>query len=250
MVYKFEIHPIFSKLEKSLITIKELFTANGTTIHKARNELKIIEVEGIKTVIKAFKVPNIINQFAYAYVRKSKAYKSFHNATKLHNLGINTPEPIAYIEFYKSTLLQESFFISRYYPYQLTMANVRDDNLKDKEAILKAFAKFTYEIHQKGVWHVDYSGGNILINRKEKGYEFSLVDINRMRFQRVEGYNGLENFNRMWFDEASLSLIAKTYAQLANLNQTVAISKIITYDSKLKRHVLRRRKMKALFKGI
>jgi len=249
MTYKFEIHPPFSQLETSLTTIKQLFTANGETIHKARNELKIIDLEGIKTVIKAFKVPNIINQFAYAYVRKSKAYKSFHNATRLHELGINTPEPIAYIEFYKRTLLQESFFISRHYPYQLTMANVRDDDLKDKKAILKAFAKFTYEIHQKGVWHVDYSGGNILINTVDAGYQFSLVDINRMQFRSISAYEGLENFNKMWFDEASLTTIAKSYAALANLDEQRAIKEIITHDAKLKHHVLRRRKFKALFKN-
>lgn len=248
MTYKFEIHPAFSQLERSLPTIKQLFSANGQTIHKARNELKIIEIEGIKSVIKAFKVPNIINQFAYAHVRKSKAYKSFHNATRLYELNINTPEPIAYIEFYKNTLLQESFFIARYYPYQLTMANVRDDDLKDKEAILKAFAKFTYEIHQKGVWHVDYSGGNILINPTDAGYEFSLVDINRMQFRSINAYEGLENFNKMWFDEASLITIAKSYAALADLDEQRAIKEIIAHDAKLKHHVLRRRKFKALFK--
>lgn len=248
MTYKFETDPLFSQIEASLPTIKALFAANGESIHKARNELKIIELQGIKTVIKAFKIPNLINQFAYAYIRRSKAYKSFHNASKLQKLGINTPEPIAYIEFYKNTLLQESFFIARHYPYTLTMANVRDDDLEDKEALLKAFSRFTYEIHQKGVWHVDYSGGNILINKTETGYQFSLVDINRMQFRTINTYEGLENFNKMWFDEASLRIIAKTYAKLAHLDEQRAIDEIIAHDAKLKSHVLRRRKFKALFK--
>ena len=249
MPFKIETNPDYPNFRPVLEKIQPLFTQNGKTIHKARNELKIIEIEGIQCVVKAFRIPNIINQFAYAYIRKSKAYKSFHNASRLQSLDITTPEPIGYIEFYSNSLLQESFFISKHYPYELTMANVRDDDLQDKTEILKAFASFTYDLHKKGVWHVDYSGGNILINRSEESYEFSLVDINRMQFRSVSNYEGLENFNKMWFDEASLTIIAKEYASLANLDEEQAIKEILDHDTKLKAHVLRRRKIKAFFKG-
>jgi len=249
MSSKIEVGPAFQNFTSILKNIRSIFGEGGKTIHKARNELKIIELEETPCVVKAFRIPNIINQFAYAYIRKSKAYKSFHNASKLQELDVNTPEPIGYIEFYKKGLLQESFFISKHYPYELTMANVRDDVLPDKIAILKAFAAFTYEIHQKGVWHVDYSGGNILINRNENSYEFSLVDINRMQFRSVTGYEGLENFNKMWFDDTSLTIIAKAYATIANLNEDRAIKEILNHDAKLKAHVLRRRKVKAFFKA-
>ena len=249
MSYKIQINPKYQQFISILKNLKILFNMNGHTIHKARNELKSISFESVSCVVKAFRIPNVINQFAYAYIRHSKAYKSFHNAMRLQSLNVPTPTPIGFIEFYQYSFLKESFFIAKEYTYELTMANVRDDKPSDKEHILKAFARFTYDIHQKGVWHVDYSGGNILINRTDKGYDFSLVDINRMEFRSIEGYDGLENFNKMWLDKASLTIIARTYAQLANLDQTVAISKIIAYDEKLKRHVLRRRKFKALFKS-
>jgi len=248
MSFNIEINSNYPKFSSVLKNIKTLFKKNGHTIHKARNELKVIKLENIPCVVKAFRVPNIINQFAYAYIRKSKAYKSFHNASRLQELNVSTPEPIGYIEFYKNSLLEESFFISKHYPYELTMANVRDDDLQDKTAILKAFAAFTYDLHKKGVWHVDYSGGNILINRTEENYTFSLVDINRMQFRSISNYEGLENFNKMWFNEASLTIIAKEYAILANLNQDQAVKEILSHDIKLKAHVLRRRKLKALFK--
>ena len=249
MSFKFEVTPAFENFTSILKNIKFLFEQHGETIHKARNELKIIKIEGVQCVVKAFRIPNIINQFAYAYIRKSKAYKSFHNASRLQELTVNTPEPIGYIEFYKRGLLQESYFISKHYPYELTMANVRDDDLADKREMLKAFAAFTYDIHQKGVWHVDYSGGNILINRNEDSYEFSLVDINRMQFRSITGYEGLENFNKMWFNETSLTIIAKMYATLADLDEKRAITEILEHDQKLKTHVLRRRMIKAFFKG-
>jgi len=244
-----ETAPSYEKFKSTLIDIKTIFHSGGESIHKARNELKIMELHNISCVVKAFRVPNIINQFAYAYIRKSKAYKSYHNSMRLGELGVNTPQAIGYIEFYKNTFLKESFFISKTFEYELTMANVRDDNLVDKKQVLEAFAKFTYEIHQKGVWHVDYSGGNILINRKDDSYEFSLVDINRMEFKTINTYEGLENFNKMWFDETALTIIAQEYAKQASLDEARAIQEILEHDAKLKAHVLRRRKFKAILKG-
>jgi hypothetical protein len=249
MAIKYKLHDDYKAFKDGLFNIKTIFSQYDDTIHKARNVLKVIPMHGIDTVVKAFRIPNAINQFAYAYIRKSKAYKSYFNALKLQELGINTPSPIGFIEFYRNGFFKESFFLSKHYPYEFTMADVRDNNPSDKKEILEAFARFTYELHQKGVWHVDYSGGNILINKTEKDYDFSLVDINRMEFKNVSYYEGLENFNKLWLNEDDLTAIAKEYASQAGLNEKKAIDGIIHQDKKLKEHVLRRRKFKAFFKG-
>jgi len=249
MGIKYKLHPNFQHFQEELFNIKKVFAQDNEVIHQARNVLKIVPLHGIDTVIKAFRIPNAINQFAYAYIRKSKAYKSYFNALELEKLGVNTPSPIGFIEFYRNGFFKESYFLSKKFDYELTMAEIRDNPPVDKIAILKAFTKFSFEIHQKGVWHVDYSGGNILINRQDDGYHFSLVDINRMEFRSISGYEGLENFNKFWFNEEDLTLIAIEYASLANLDERKAIEEIIFQDKKLKEHVLRRRKFKAFFKG-
>ena len=247
MAIKYKLHPSFPQFKEDLFNIKKVFSQDNEIIHKARNILKIVPLHDVDTVIKAFRIPNAINQFAYAYLRKSKAYKSYFNALKLEELGVNTPSPIGFIEFYNNSFFKESFFLSKKFDYELTMADIRDNPPVDKEPILKAFSKFTYEIHQKGVWHVDYSGGNVLINRSSEGYTFSLVDINRMEFKTISGYEGLENFNKFWFNEKDLNTIAKEYATLAKLEESKAIEEIIAQDEKLKAHVLRRRRFKAFF---
>jgi len=249
MAIKYKLHPSFSHFKDDLFNIKEVFSQDNEVIHKARNVLKIIPLHGMPVVVKAFRIPNAINQFAYAYIRKSKAYKSYFNATKLQELGVNTPRPIGFIEFYQNGFFKESYFLSEKFDYELTMAEIRDNPPVDKDAILKAFTAFSYDIHQKGVWHVDYSGGNILINRTDGGYTFSLVDINRMEFRSITDYEGLENFNKFWFNEEDLTNIAKEYASLAHLDEKKAINEIILQDKKLKEHVLRRRKFKAFFKS-
>jgi hypothetical protein len=244
MSYTIKLNEKYKQLTQTILNIQSIFSSYGKTIHLARNELKTIEIDGIKTVVKAYKIPNILNQFVYAYIRKSKPYKAFHNATILHKLNINTPEAIAYIEFFKFGFLKESFFISKEFNYDFTIAHVRDDQPIYKREILKDFALFAYDVHSKGVWHADFSGGNILIKKEQEHYTFSLVDINRMKFHSISGYEGLENFNKLWFNEEDLTIIAQEYAKVAKLDEEKAIREILKHDKILKDKVLLKRKLK------
>ena len=244
MSYKLELAQSYEHFKEDLINIKSIFSKEDQTIHKARNELKIITLKNLQTVIKAYKIPNLLNRFVYAYIRKSKPYKAYHYALKLKELHINTPDPIGYIEFYSFGLLERSYFISKYVPYDFTMAHIRDDQPSYKVEVLKAFAHFSYDLHKKGVWHSDYSGGNILVTKKENSYEFSIVDINRMQFFSIQGYKGLKNFNKLWLNEEDLTIIAKEYAKLANLDEKKAIETILYHDKKLKAKVELKRKLR------
>ena len=244
MSYKLKYNKEFKNFKIKLLEIKSIFQNNSDTIHLARNELKVININNINTVVKAFRVPNLLNQFVYAYLRKSKAYKAFNNASMLHTLEVSTPEAIGYIEFYSFGLLKESYFISKEFSYDFTIAHIRDDQPDYKEKVLQGFAIFSYDIHTKGVWHVDYSGGNILIKEENGKYIFSIVDINRMKFRSISSYEGLENFNKLWFNDEDLTTIATTYAKLANLDEALAISEILKHDKKLKDKVLLKRKLR------
>ena len=249
---KFNVNPKYKEeFTTFLKDIKEHFFNNNNSIHKARNELKIIEHNNIETVVKAFKIPNAINQFAYAYLRGSKAKKSYENGMKLLELGINSPEPIGYIEFYKNGLLKESFFISLHQPYDFLIREpLYEADFDDRENIIKQFAEFTYELHQKNIFHKDYSAGNTLVMKKENGtYDFSIVDINRMQFKEIDLNLAMENFNKLWGNEPTLTLIAKAYAKVANIDETKAIELILKHDKELKAFVERRRNIKAFFKG-
>ena len=246
MSYKYTLNEKYTSFKNELLNIKDIFQNSHESIHKARNELKIIELHGIQCVVKAFKVPHIINRFAYTFLREGKAKKSYNNAVKLQELNVNTPEPIGIIEFFQTGLLSQSFFIASYEPYDFTIREVFHHKVDDVEEILKEFAKFTYEIHQKGVWHVDYSLGNILISKKEDGsYKFSLVDINRMEFKKIPPEEGLKNFNKFWakFD-TDLPLIAKEYAKLASFDEEEAVRIVLEEAKKLEDKVNLKRKLK------
>ncbi|SFV67369.1 FIG00388958: hypothetical protein [hydrothermal vent metagenome] len=218
MSYKYILNPKHTSFKEHLLNIQTIFQSSDKSIHKARNELKIIKIDGTKYVIKSFKTPHLLNRFVYSFVRDSKAKKSYLNAQKLQKLAINTPEPIGVIEFFEKGLLGESYFVSLYEAYDFTIREVFHHKVEDREKILKEFAAFTYELHKKGVWHVDYSLGNILITKLPNGdYRFSLVDINRMHFKTITPQEGLQNFNKFWAKEEDLAFLVKEYVKLSSL---------------------------------
>lgn len=56
------------------------------------------------------------------------------------------------------------------------------DGTLQNSALLKAFAKYTSQLHMRGIVHKDYSPGNILwkYNEVSGEYSFYIVDVNKM----------------------------------------------------------------------
>ncbi len=223
MTHRLEVHPDFPEFEPLLPEIADHFGRSGESIHKARNELRIARMAGRDIVIKAFRVPHLINRIVYGRFRDSKASKSFHNALELQKRGVATPQPVGYIEFYRSGLFCESYYLSLHTPYDFTVREAFHHKIDDHAAVIDAFAAFTFDLHSRGVWHVDYSPGNILVHRTADGVHFSLVDINRMVFKEFSPEEGLTNFAKFWAKPEDLERMAKVYAELAGVDPEKAV---------------------------
>lgn len=249
MQFKCDFQPKYLYLKESFENIQSIFSQDNHSIHKARNELKIIELAGVKTVVKSFKIPHLINRIVYTFFRRSKAYKSYHNALCLQELAISTPQPIALIEFFSSRLLADSYFISEWFDYDFTIRTPLLEPLEDREAIFTAFAAYTYDLHQKGVWHLDYSPGNILIKRTDSGYHFSIVDINRMTFKTITPIEGCENFNKLWAFDDELEIMAREYARLSGLDESTAFAEMKRHNDANKRVKNFKKRLKRILKG-
>ena len=177
-----------------------------------RNVLKAVTINQKEVNIKAFKIPNAINKIAYRFFRKSKAERSFVYAKELLKRGIKTPAPIAYAEEITAMAFLKSFYVSEHLDYDLTF---RDLDLKKEghEEILRAFTRFTFELHEKEIEFLDHSPGNTLIKINENGYEFFLVDLNRMNFKKLNTTERLRNFERLSRERAVYEIMADEYAK-------------------------------------
>jgi serine/threonine protein kinase len=230
--YKFILNEEFKKFEYFLCNIKQFFKENSNTIHKARNELKVLEHENQKLVVKYFKIPHFINKIVYTFFKKSKAQKSYEYALKIKDF---TPKPIGYIEFYESFLINDSYFISEKFDYDFTIREpLLDINFPNKNEIFKAFAQFTFDLHENGIYHLDYSPGNILIKKENDNFIFKIVDINRMKFLNMDLEKRAKNFSKLWAKDEDLEFIAKEYAKIYEKNNEEFISKTISFSKKHK----------------
>jgi len=229
---KYLINTAKSSFKDFLLSIEDYFQANKQTIHKARNELKIIKYNNLSTVVKSFKVPNIINKIAYTFFRDSKAKKSYDYSLKIGNF---TPQPIGYIEFFKFGLLHTSYFISQEFTYDFTIREpLLELNFTDRDAIFRAFARFTLELHNSDIFHDDYSPGNILIKKQNDTYEFKIVDINRMQFFTLKEESRARSFSKLWASDAILKVMATEYMLHHSCSENF-IERVLYYSNKNKK---------------
>ena len=68
----------------------------GTVIHKGRNELRIMEFEGQKLVVKAFRRPHLINQVCLWHLPRLKSETLLRQRPPAAGPGIGTPQPVGY----------------------------------------------------------------------------------------------------------------------------------------------------------
>lgn len=244
------INPKYKELEVFLKELPINFDQSGETVYEGRNTIKTFTVEGYFLNVKSFKIPHLINKIAYACLRGSKAKHSYLYAIKLIKKGANTPEPVACIEVLKKGLFNRSFYISIHEKYDFTIRDLIGFEFPDKENILQQFAVFTYEkLHKNGVHHLDYSRGNILISRlSDDKYGFSIVDINRMRFEKMGYRKGLQNFSQIWANEDELEVVAREYARINDKDEDEAVKLLIQFDKEHKAKINRKKALKSKWK--
>ena len=158
--------------------LPHFFNTHGTTIHKARNEIKFYELNGHKLNIKKYCITPIINRILYSLnIRTAKCKRAFFNAERILQAGFRTPKPFVYIIQRKYGLIYYSYFISEH----IQNASQLGHNCKDKD-LIKSFAVFTANLNKRGLASKDYIPGNILYSKTNESYTFTLVDVNRFDF--------------------------------------------------------------------
>ena len=221
----------------------------GTILHVRRNLLKTLVItspgrESIEVAVKAFAVPAVLRGFVYAHLRESKARRSMTNAQKLLELGVSTPDPVACIEYRNRGCLRHTYYVCRFWQhdYDLTALLYRGiSHGPDTRALLEQLARFTLAQHDHGVLHRDYNPGNILVRSRAGTFDFSVVDLNRLRFKlphmndRISGLVRLTNF------PDHLRVIGGCYARLHGTDPDEFCRRL---EAEHRRFVARRRRVK------
>ena len=200
----------------------------GDVIYAKRNTLR--RYNGC--ISKQFATPALWRGIFYGWFCPSKAQRSYAYAHRLEEL---TPQPIAYREVRYCGILRQSWYVCQESECEYTFNDlIHNKSFPNREVILQAIGRFTAELYQRGVFHQDYSGGNILFN--EDGSKIEIVDLNRIKFYRkMPLKKGLQLFERLNIDKEALSILGSSFAQVLGKDKDFVVNYIITH--RWKKHV-------------
>lgn len=208
------LHPDFKHLESFILSIPERFKANeGKVIHKGRNELRTLEYDGVRYVVKAFRKPHIINRFVYGIFRPSKAKRSYDHAQLLMNIGVGTPQPVGYMNIRSGLLFDRSYFITLESDCPHLYQELFEKKFEYEEEVLRAIGRMTAVLHEHGYAHKDYGRANILFKQTTEGIKLEVVDLNRMAIGPLDIKAGCKNFERLPATPQMHRWMAEDYAQ-------------------------------------
>ena len=246
-------NPKFSNLSDILNEIFVNFNSKGKIlVNGQRNAIKLFEVEGITLNIKSFKRPNLFNKIVYRYFRKSKARRSFEFASKLMEMQIGTPQPVAFFENYDFVGLKESYYACEHLENVFEFREiVQNEAFENRDFIIRKFTQFTFEMHEKGIEFLDHSPGNTLIRKNNDGsYSFFLVDLNRMQFhETIDFKTRMKNLSKITHKKDMIAVMSNEYAKLSNGDETTIFETMwgLTADFQYRFHRKKRIKKKLKF---
>ena len=205
----------FQDLSSFVRVLPVHFENGGTLIYEGRNKLKEFEIHGRKLIVKSYQLPHLINRVVYNSFRASKARRSYQYAQMLRKAGIGSPAPVGFYSTGTWLLFGRSYFVSLKSECPYTYRNLLEETFTgDKEKVLRAIARTTAALHENGFLHKDYSGGNILFRETDKGIEVEIIDLNRMRFGKVDIETGCKNFERLPGTHEMFVILADEYAKV------------------------------------
>ena len=206
-------HRSWSKFRNRFRSVKQIGTfdrwTEGEIIDARRNILRL--TDGI--VVKRFRTPDLFHGIWYGIFGKSKARRSYEYAQRMEGL---TPEPIAYREVRVCGVLRESWYACMQSTCPFTFKDLMEQpNFPNRSQILFAIGRFTAELHQRGIWHRDYSRGNILFN--EDGSHIEVIDLNRIRWRKhIHG----NPFARLPIEAEGLKIMREGYESISRHSRT------------------------------
>ena len=239
----------FSFQEKINLCVKN-FNHEGDLIKDSRNTVKVFKIDDLYINIKRFKRPNFINRLIYSFFRSTKACRSFLYANKLLDYNILTPDPIAYIENSKYFILDDSFYICENIDYDFDMKHVFENKqLESRDKLIKKFVLFTHKLHENRVMFLDHSTSNTIIKKVGSDYKLFLIDLNRMKFKKMNFEDRLKNFRRLNLSDDSIKKVSHFYSEIVNINKDLIFEKIKKYSHNFQTNREKRKKIKNFFKS-
>lgn len=240
-MHTIQINPKYETLRQWITSIPDRFETEGIEVYHLRNLIKTFEApQGLTINVKRYHKPALPNRLIYSTgIRTPKGLRAYLYPKRLLACGIETPEPVAYIEERQHGLLGYSYFMSIHCSYPHTMYELGNAEAGTYEEIAVALAHYAANMHKQDILHKDFTPGNVLWKRDGELFHFSIVDINRMYFGPVSFERGLRNLIKFWGPKDFVRIIINTYAQDRGADPAEAEKKALTWRRQFWSHYLK-----------
>ena len=215
--YNFSYNQLRGTIAPSLDTdeAKELFSSldkllnhpDRETLLNGRNRIEkvpvIFDKEPRHWVIKNFHNGSLYKKLVYS-LRSSKAERSYLRARELVKKGFGTPRPIGYVEKTRGLFMTEAYYVTEFLDFDFDARSYfrgmeHAVGHVSPEIFYRSLGLFARQLHNHGLYHKDFTDGNILVCVENAECSFYLVDLNRLllkkRIGRVTGIKGIVKLN-------------------------------------------------------
>ena len=203
----------------------------GEVVYDSRNRVVRFVIDGQPMMVKRFKQVNAVQQIVYTFFRKTKAERAFLFAKEFLHRGIDTPEPVAYMEERHHGLFTTGYFVSLETPGTETSLLLREVQDYPKD-LAEAVARQVVLMHSKGILHGDLNLSNFLVTSHlspPASYSFTMIDTNRSHF--TDGMptdeQCLQNMVRLTHRRDLYEDLVRRYALLRGWDANATASKAI-----------------------
>lgn len=223
------------ELNDFIDSLPQAFSHEGEVLHNERNSIKSFCLDNEEVVVKRYKKPYLFQRIIYTFFRPTKVVRAFDNATRLIEMGFNTPYAFAMIELKTGGLFADSFLLTSNCtnePLEVVLCQTGDFDTH----VAKEFALFMVKMHEAGIIHGDLNSTNVRFKREGDECTFSLIDINRMSFvdsnKPLTREDCLRNFTLFTGNYGLLEFVVKEYAKARNwdIEDTVSFALKIKTD--------------------
>nr|WP_305069615.1 hypothetical protein [Flavobacterium covae] len=144
--------------------------------------------------------------------------------------------------------MKDSYYVCEHIQYDFLFRDLLDLPIEESDHIrvLKEFVKFTFLLHSEGIEFLDHSPGNTLIKKNNTGgYDFYLVDLNRMKFHTNMTFDQrMKNMERITPRQDQIEVISEEYAILYGKTKQEVFEKLVYHTSAFQKKVIAKKKFK------
>jgi glycosyltransferase involved in cell wall biosynthesis len=225
------VHPSFKSLETFMLRLPYIFREQGETMYKGRNELRLFHHQGYDLAVKSYRRPHALNAAIYGFLRPSKAERAYRHALRLLAAGVGTPAPVGFVAGRRYFLFADSYSVTLLSACPYTYRDMATRAFARRDEILEAIARTTARMHENGIWHKDYSAGNILFDDVSDAIPVEIVDLNRMSFAKTKTglKKGCRNFERLPATDDMTAVMATCYAKERGFDPKTCIAEMKRY---------------------